>query len=158
MSSDFCYFESPNGWFRISASTKGITAITLSENGSVSSTMNRNVHLEKCCSELAEYFDGQRTGFTVPLDLKGSEFQICVWNSLAEIPYGSTTTYGAIARKCGKPKAFQAVGQIVGNNPIPIIIPCHRVMGKNGKLTGFGLGIPWKIWLLQHENIEMRLL
>ncbi len=113
--------------------------------------------LEQCCDELDKYFNHSRITFTVPLDLQGSDFQMNVWKSLTQIPYGTTTTYGVIARQSGRPKAFQAVGQIVGNNPIPIILPCHRVMGSNGKLTGFGWGIPWKIWLLQHENIEMGL-
>lgn len=154
---EYSFFKSPKGWLQISASTAGITEISLSENRSAESEAPGNPILAQCCHELSEYFDHSRTSFTVPLDVKGSDFQMNVWKSLAEIPYGATTTYGAIARKCGRPKAFQAVGQIVGNNPIPIVLPCHRVMGSDGKLTGFGWGIPWKIWLLQHENIEMGL-
>lgn len=157
MNNESCFFNSPKGWLQISASTAGITKISPSENRPGKSATSRNPIIVQCCNELAEYFNHSRTSFTVPLDVKGSDFQMKVWKSLAEIPYGVTTTYGAIARKCGRPKAFQAVGQIVGNNPIPIILPCHRVMGANGKLTGFGWGIPWKIWLLQHENIEMGL-
>ncbi|HKI46508.1 MAG TPA: methylated-DNA--[protein]-cysteine S-methyltransferase [Balneolales bacterium] len=148
-------FESPNGWLRIESSEDGITQISRSDAPVQNMIDIDNPFLEKCSLELSEYFSGTRKTFTVPLDLNGTEFQLRVWRSLARIPYGTTITYGDIARSSGRPKGYQAVGQIVGNNPIPIILPCHRVMGSSGNLTGFGLGIPWKIWLLRHENIEI---
>ena len=155
MAQEHCLFESPNGWLRIESSENGITQLSLSETASPDETHTSNPILRKCSVELSEYFNGTRKAFTVPLDLNGTEFQLRVWRALARVPYGITTTYGDIARSSGKPKGYQAVGQIVGNNPIPIILPCHRVMGSRGNLTGFGLGIPWKIWLLRHENIEI---
>ncbi len=155
MAQEYCLFESPNGWLRIGSSENGITQISQSDAPVQNMANTDNPILKKCSLELSEYFSGTRKTFTVPLDLNGTEFQLRVWRSLARVPYGITTTYGDIARSSGKPKGYQAVGQIVGNNPIPIILPCHRVMGSNGKLTGFGLGIPWKIWLLGHENIEI---
>lgn len=150
-----CFFESPNGWFTIRATDFGITGISLSDPSSDPAKNGDHPILKKCCSELSEYFNGNRTMFTVPLDLRGTDFQLKVWRALARIPYGGTTTYGAIAQRTGNPGRAQAVGQIVGNNPIPIILPCHRVLGSNDKLTGFGWGVQWKTWLLRHENAEI---
>lgn len=155
MESEYCLLESPNGWLRIEANEDGITRISLSDESAQHTALTGNPLLKKCSMELSEYFQGTRRSFTVPLDLSGTEFQLSVWRSLARIPYGTTTTYGHIARGSGKIKAYQAVGQIVGSNPIPIILPCHRVMGSDGNLTGFGWGTAWKIWLLRHENIEI---
>lgn len=155
MVTEQCLFESPNGWLRIESSENGITQISPGESAGQDQICTSNPILRKCSMELTEYFNGTRKMFTVPLDLNGTEFQLRVWRALARIRYGTTITYGDIARSSGKPKGYQAVGQIVGKNPIPIILPCHRVMGANGNLTGFGLGIPWKIWLLRHENIDM---
>ena len=103
-------------------------------------------------AELAEYFTGKRKAFTFPLAPKGTEFQLAVWNALLEIPYGDTTTYGELARRIGRPNAVRAVGAANGANPIPVIIPCHRVIGSNGTLTGYGGGIERKQWLLALEG------
>lgn len=101
--------------------------------------------------ELREYFDGARDVFTFTLAPVGSDWQRAVWRELEAIPFGTTTTYGAIARKLGRPNASRAVGASVGRNPIAIVVPCHRVVGGNGTLTGYAGGLDRKRWLLDHE-------
>lgn len=102
--------------------------------------------------QLEAYFAGDLQMFDLPLHLSGTGFQTRVWRSLANIPFGQTRTYGQIAADLGAPKASRAVGAANGNNPLPIILPCHRVIGANGKLTGFGGGLPTKEYLLRHEG------
>jgi methylated-DNA-[protein]-cysteine S-methyltransferase len=102
--------------------------------------------------QMKEYFGGERLGFELPLDPCGTAFQRSVWFALGEIPYGETTTYGQIAAKVGKPTAFRAVGATNGRNPLPLVLPCHRVIGSNGKLVGFGGGLELKGQLLAHER------
>lgn len=101
--------------------------------------------------ELREYFGGGRDVFTFTLAPVGSDWQRAVWRELEAIPFGTTTTYGAIARKLGRPNASRAVGASVGRNPIAIVVPCHRVVGGNGTLTGYAGGLDRKRWLLDHE-------
>jgi len=108
--------------------------------------------------QLRAYFRGELKEFDVKLNMKGTEFQMLVWKSLLEIPYGETTSYGALAKQIGKPDAVRAVGLANGSNPIPIIVPCHRVIGSNGSLTGYGGGLPIKEKLLALENRQLRLL
>jgi len=108
--------------------------------------------LERTRRQLEEYFTGQRQTFDLPLDPRGTEFQRRVWQRLASIAYGDTTTYGALARELGDPGASRAVGLANGSNPIPIVIPCHRVIGADGSLTGFGGGLPVKAALLDLER------
>jgi methylated-DNA-[protein]-cysteine S-methyltransferase len=107
--------------------------------------------LRDVVDQLDEYFNGMRFGFDLPLDRHGSAFQAQVWTALEQIPFGETRTYGQIAKAVGQPKAARAVGLANNQNPIPIIVPCHRVIGASGKLTGYGGGLPRKKWLLQHE-------
>ena len=107
--------------------------------------------------QLREYFAGRRSEFELPLAPEGTEFQRTVWNRLREIPYGETISYGELAKRVGNPKASRAVGAANGQNPIPIVIPCHRVIGSNGKLTGFGGGLPVKEALLALEAKQGRL-
>lgn len=102
--------------------------------------------------QIQEYFDGQRKKFTIPLDLWGTDFHCQVWQALAEIPYGQTRTYGQISQALGRPKAARAVGQACGTNPVPIVIPCHRVLQSGGGLGGFSSGLHWKQWLLGLEK------
>ena len=102
--------------------------------------------------QLGEYFSGKRTTFDLPISLRGTPFQLEVWSSLLRIPYGTTRTYAEIAKSIGRPTATRAVGAANGANPIPIIVPCHRVIGSNGSLTGFGGGIDVKRWLLDFEK------
>jgi methylated-DNA-[protein]-cysteine S-methyltransferase len=102
--------------------------------------------------QLGEYFSGARKTFDLPISLRGTPFQLEVWYSLLRIPYGTTRTYAEIAKSIGRPKATRAVGAANGANPIPIIVPCHRVIGSDGSLTGFGGGIDVKRWLLDFER------
>jgi methylated-DNA-[protein]-cysteine S-methyltransferase len=108
--------------------------------------------------QLAEYFRGEREEFDVPLAMDGTEFQLSVWHALRRIPYGETISYGQLAERIGNPKAVRAVGLANGCNPIPIIVPCHRVIGSDGSLTGFGGGLPTKKKLLELEARQLRLL
>ena len=114
--------------------------------------------LDETRRQLDEYFAGDRREFDLPLDLVGSEFQVAVWRSLAAIPYGSTSTYGQQAARLGKPAAVRAVGAANGRNPVSIVLPCHRVVGADGSLTGFAGGLAAKRWLLDLESHEQRLL
>ena len=108
--------------------------------------------------QLEAYFQGQLQDFDLPLVLDGTEFQLLVWNNLRKIPYGETVSYGQLARRIDSPEAARAVGLANGSNPIPIIIPCHRVIGSNGDLTGFGGGLPVKKKLLALESRQLSLL
>ncbi len=108
--------------------------------------------LERVADQLAEYFAGNRKEFDVPLAPKGTPFQQLVWNALLDIPYGEVRSYGEQAKAIGRPAASRAVGAANGRNPISIIVPCHRVIGANGTLTGYGGGLPLKQWLLEHER------
>jgi methylated-DNA-[protein]-cysteine S-methyltransferase len=108
--------------------------------------------LAETARQLDEYFAGARRRFDLPLAARGNGFQQRVWDALRRIEYGTTTSYGEIARRIGHPDAARAVGAANGANPIPIVVPCHRVIGADGSLTGFGGGLPLKQWLLQHEG------
>jgi len=108
--------------------------------------------LERAREQLEEYFTGRRQQFDLPLDPRGTDFQRRVWQRLRSIAYGETTTYGALARELGDPGASRAVGLANGSNPLPIVIPCHRVIGADGSLTGFGGGLPVKQALLELER------
>ena len=108
--------------------------------------------LAPALTQLREYFSCARREFDLPLDVRGTPFQQAVWVQIARIPYGTTTTYGEIARRIGRPKAARAVGGANGANPLPIIIPCHRVIGAGGALTGYGAGLAVKATLLRLEH------
>lgn len=110
--------------------------------------------LPTAAGQLAEYFAGTRREFELPLRLQGSEFQQRVWKVLKEIPYGVTWSYGEVARRIGNPNASRAVGLANGRNPISILVPCHRVIGADGSLTGYGGGVERKRWLLVHEGLH----
>jgi O-6-methylguanine DNA methyltransferase len=112
---------------------------------------NHHVH-DQLINELEEYFDGNRNSFSVPVQPAGTEFQQKVWNRLQEIPFGKTESYETITNSLGNPKAIRAVAAANGQNPIAILIPCHRVIGKNGKLTGYAGGLKRKRFLLSHER------
>lgn len=113
--------------------------------------------LEAAAGQLSEYFDGDREIFDVPLALDGTEFQESAWRALATVPYGETRTYGEQAEAIGRPGAFRAVGAANGRNPIPVILPCHRIVGANGDLTGFAGGIDTKRRLLDLEQRQQAL-
>ena len=111
--------------------------------------------LARARQQLEEYFARTRTTFALPLEAVGSAFEHRVWNALRQIPYGATTSYGALAKQLGDRYATRAVGLANGKNPIPIIVPCHRVVGSKGELTGFGGGLDTKRWLLDHEGAQI---
>jgi methylated-DNA-[protein]-cysteine S-methyltransferase len=113
--------------------------------------------LARARQQLTEYFDGTRTTFDLPLEALGSPFEHRVWNALRTIPYGTTTSYGDLARRLGDVSSTRAVGAANGKNPLPIIVPCHRVIGANGDLTGFGGGLDRKRWLLEHEGALLKM-
>ena len=113
--------------------------------------------LENVRAQLNEYFAGKREAFDVPLEPRGTDFQRAVWKALTKIPFGEVRSYADIAMAVGKPKAVRAVGAANGANPIALIIPCHRVIGSNGSLIGYGGGLPRKKWLLAHESRQLPL-
>lgn len=115
-------------------------------------TVNETPLIGKAAAQLSEYFDGKRKTFDLPLALQGTAFQISVWKALQSIPAGETRSYKDVAALIGNPKASRAVGMANNRNPIAIIIPCHRVIGKNGKLTGYAGGLPVKQYLLDLEK------
>jgi methylated-DNA-[protein]-cysteine S-methyltransferase len=108
--------------------------------------------IKKTAGQIEEYFAGKRKKFSLPLALRGTEFQLAVWEALQTIPYGETRSYGEIAVQIGRPKAARAVGMANHNNPVSIVVPCHRVIGHNGKLVGYGAGLPLKQHLLNLEK------
>ena len=111
-----------------------------------------NAVLVEARRQLGEYFEGQRQRFELPLSPRGTAFQRAVWTTLADIPYGGTWSYRDLAQRIGRPTATRAVGAANGRNPLPIVLPCHRVIGADGSLTGFGGGLPTKRWLLELEG------
>lgn len=113
--------------------------------------------IRQAVKQLNEYFDGKRRDFDLPLDLRGTPFQLGMWEQLLKIPYGSTVSYGEVARRMGNPRASRAVGSAAGNNPVSIVIPCHRVIGQDGSLVGFGGGLAIKEKLLDSESGEAAL-
>jgi len=115
-------------------------------------TKTAAVNQDLARQEIEEYLNGDRKSFSSPLDMRGTPFQIEVWNELLNIPYGETRSYGEIAAAVGRPRAARAVGAAIGANPLPIIVPCHRVIGKNGSLVGFGGGLRLKERLLLLEK------
>ncbi|MFT7267588.1 MAG: methylated-DNA-[protein]-cysteine S-methyltransferase [Porticoccus sp.] len=144
------YMTSPLGVIKIEASKYGITGIEFTSQKKVPSLGCRIT--EHCIIELAEYFSGRRKIFSLPLDYKGTDFQNSIWSALQDIVFSETISYGTVARMAGKPAAIRAAGTALKKNPIAIIVPCHRVIGKNGALTGYSGGLERKSWLLAHEN------
>jgi methylated-DNA-[protein]-cysteine S-methyltransferase len=149
------YMDTPLGQLLIAGDTTGLHLVGF-PNGESATPAADWVHDEDICSEavtqLTQYFAGQRQSFSLTLCPTGTEFQLAVLQALQQIPFGATCSYTDIAQAIGRPKAVRAVGAANGRNPLPIIIPCHRVIGSNGSLTGFGGGLPAKQWLLAHES------
>jgi methylated-DNA-[protein]-cysteine S-methyltransferase len=150
--------KSPVGKLKLVASDKGLVAI-LWENDSPRRVRlselvadDRHPILVKTEQQLGEYFAGKRKAFSIALDLRGTRFQKDVWESLLAIPYGETRSYGQLANQLGNPRATRAVGAANGRNPVSIIVPCHRVIGSSGKLTGFAGGLETKAQLLTLEK------
>lgn len=144
------YYESEIGLLEITANDEGITSVIFVEERKEENTSKI---VEQCLAELDEYFHQKRTEFTVPLSAAGTLFQKSVWDALYTIPYGVSASYLDIAEKVGNTKAVRAIGGANSRNPISIIVPCHRVIGKSGKLVGYAGGLWRKEWLLKHEGI-----
>ena len=151
----YCYLEPPIGELLLAGEDEGLAMI-----GFPKGSMRRDPEpdwifnekpLAPARQQLTEYFAGTRRAFDLPLKLSGTEFQVSVLKALREIPYGETVSYGEIAKRIGRPKAVRAVGAANGRNPIPIVVPCHRVIGSSGDLTGFGGGLDTKEALLRLE-------
>lgn len=142
--------NSPCGVVEVTASEKGITAIRFTESDDIAETPSAMT--SQACAQLQEYFAGKRTTFDLPLAASGTTFQQQVWQALLTIPYGKTCSYGDIARAIGNPKGVRAVGLANGKNPLAIVVPCHRVIGANGKLTGYAGGLNRKQQLLALEG------
>lgn len=144
------FLHSPIGWLQIHATDEGITAIDFDVQPEEHD--QGNAITRQCRQQLEEYFAGTRQDFDVPLAGGGTAFQQSVWQALGRIPFGTTCCYLDIADAIGNPKAVRAVGAANGSNPIPIVVPCHRVIGRNGTLIGFSGGMDKKEWLLRHEG------
>lgn len=144
------YLQTKIGLLKIIADDKAILKIRL--NASYDEPESGNAVTKKCAEQLSEYFSGRRTIFDIPVNPEGTDFQLRVWQALCNIPYGETCCYGDIAKAIGRPKAQRAVGTANNRNPVPIIIPCHRVIGKNGDLTGYAGGVDIKKQLLELEK------
>jgi methylated-DNA-[protein]-cysteine S-methyltransferase len=144
------YYDSPTGLIKITAIENGISEILFCEERQEDE--NRSDVVDRCIEELDEYFHRGRKFFSVSLNLQGTVFQKKVWNELLTIPFGTTVSYEQIAVRIGDIKAIRAVGLANGLNPVAIIVPCHRVIGKNGDLTGYAGGLEVKEWLLYHEG------
>jgi methylated-DNA-[protein]-cysteine S-methyltransferase len=142
--------ETPIGTLGLVASGRGLTRVLWSARGIADDSSSL---LDEVAEQLETYFAGELTSFAIPLDLEGTDFQRQCWLALATIPYGQTVSYGEQARRLGLgPDAARAVGAANGQNPVPLVLPCHRVIGANGSLTGFGGGLPLKRFLLEHEG------
>ena len=145
------YYKSPIGPIEISGMQDSILSVDFVEDMLPGDT-DLPFCLKTCRKQIDEYFNGNRKEFLLKLDPQGTKFQRMVWQQLEKIPYGAVVSYSEIASIIGKPKAFRAVGSANGRNPIAIIIPCHRVVGSDGSLTGYGGGLWRKEWLLKHEK------
>lgn len=144
------YYETEIGWIEIAGGDEGISSILfVDQPGEENSTHPIVVQAVK---ELDEYFQKKRRHFTVPLQPKGTDFQKRVWKALQTVPFGKTASYLDMATKIGNPKAVRAIGGANSRNPISIIVPCHRIIGKNGALVGYEGGLWRKEWLLKHEE------
>jgi O-6-methylguanine DNA methyltransferase len=153
------------GTIRVAATPRGICRIALGcetaqefvpwlerHIGPVPHRSTRNTLAVLALDQIAEYLKGQRRAFDLPLDLRGTDFQRQVWSAVAAIPYGQTRAYAEIAQSIGRPKATRAVGATNGANPLPLVVPCHRVLGSDGRLTGYGGGLDVKRKLLEMES------
>lgn len=153
--------DSPIGRLELSSDGNAITSLTIERGGELPwqhEPERSNPVLDRAATQLAEYFAGQRRDFDVPVAVRGTEFQRSVWEQLTELPFGDVISYGELGHATGRATAGRAVGGAVGANPVPIIVPCHRVLGSDGRVTGYsgGEGIPTKLWLLHHEGIPHR--
>lgn len=148
------YMDTILGKLEICASDSGVTRVIFCEMEE--RMVNRNEIVVLCKQQLTEYFEGERQEFELPIEQSGTEFQETVWRYLLKISFGETASYGDVAKGISRPKAVRAVGAANGRNLISIIVPCHRVIGSNGALTGYAGGVSRKTWLLNHEGAKFR--
>ncbi len=146
------YLETPLGIAAISGDENGITSVSVTQESSNKPSKDIHPYVQETIAQLKEYFDGQRTVFDLKLNPSGTEFQKKVWEELLNIPFGKTATYLDMAKRLGDPKCIRAAASANGKNPLWIIVPCHRVIGSDGSLTGYAGGLWRKKWLLDHEN------
>ena len=146
-----CIIKLPLGFTKIVGDEDGITSIYILDSDEKTTDIIPEV-LEDCAHQLREYFEGKRTQFDLQINLEGTEFQKIVWHQLQTIPYGKTISYLQLSQQLGDVKAIRAVANANGKNPLWIVIPCHRVIGSDGSLTGYAGGLHRKQWLLEHEN------
>jgi methylated-DNA-[protein]-cysteine S-methyltransferase len=155
----YSYFESPIGRLLLTSDGAALTGLYMEPSHKTQSTDGWTedvtvAPLSAAVRQLTEYFAGSRREFDLPLRFQGTTFQTRVWRELAEIPYGQTWSYGQLAKRIDNPTASRAVGLANGRNPISILVPCHRVIGADGSLTGYGGGLERKRWLLAHEGLH----
>jgi methylated-DNA-[protein]-cysteine S-methyltransferase len=154
----FKYVDSPVGKLKVIASEQGLVAILWENDNPLRVRLERATEdadqpiLRQTEQQLEEYFSGSRKSFSIPLDIRGTSFQKDVWQQLLAIPFGQTRSYGELAKQLGRPLASRAVGAANGRNPLSIVVPCHRVIGSSGKLTGFAGGLDTKARLLELEK------
>ena len=153
--------DSPIGRLRLVATDQGLSHLLFDQQvgedlESAGDEVEADDHpvLAAATAQLAEYFAGRRQEFDIPLDLTGTEFQRAAWSALASVPFGETRSYRQQAEAIGRPKAVRAIGAANGKNPVPIVLPCHRIVGSDGSLTGYGGGLPIKEFLLNHEQAQ----
>lgn len=154
---DYIEHDSPLGTLLLAASAHGLSGLYFDGHKYFKGTAGWrrdavNPHLCAAVRQIDEYFAGQRRTFELALDLQGTPFQQCVWQTLQNVPFGMTTTYQTIAQRIANPKAVRAAGTAIGRNPVSIIVPCHRVLGSNGELSGYAGGLERKRHLLALEN------
>ena len=144
------FLKTPIGYLEVVGSEKGIRSLYFLDFRV--KPQHVPTCLKSCMLQLEEYFNGSRKQFDLKLDLEGTPFQVKVWHELLNVPYGSTISYLELARRTGNVKAVRAVGGANGNNPVSVIVPCHRIIGSNGRLVGYRGGLKRKKWLLEHEH------
>jgi len=142
------HFETPLGIMEVVADAESIQSILFINKAAVS---KKNGLTELAKQQLLEYYAGKRKVFDLPLNASGTAFQKSVWQALSKVPYATTCAYADIAQSINNPKAVRAVGSANGKNPMTIVVPCHRIIGSNGTLTGYASGVKRKAWLLEHE-------
>ena len=148
--SQIAFIKTPLGIAKIIGDNKGISEISVLDEGEISKSIPKE--LKEVVAQLKDYFSGKRNDFDLKLNPKGTDFQQKVWQELGNIPFGKTITYLDLAKKLGDPKVIRAAASANGKNPLWIIVPCHRVIGTDGSLTGYAGGLWRKKWLLEHEN------
>ena len=151
-----CFISSPLGITKITGDIEGITSISILDTPEPLDTTIPEI-LEDCAHQLQEYFKGNRKTFSLKLNPQGTDFQQAVWHLLQQIPYGKTMSYLELSKWLGDAKAIRAVANANARNPLWIVVPCHRIIGSNGKLTGYAGGLHRKQWLLNHESSNKQL-